>query len=114
MLFGRAMRLPVLMWIHARADPAFYQGEVHTETGYPQSAIADELSRFADIGLISRTGRIDHGRQYYVRDDASPLWGIVDTARLALETADHGFDEPVREAGNGADDGHDRADGLLL
>ena len=83
-LFGRSMRLPILMWIRARGDPAFYQGEVHAATGYPQSAVAGELARFADVGLICRQGRVSHGRQYYVRDDDSALWTIVDAACGAL------------------------------
>ena len=83
LLFGRAMRLPILMWIRDRNDPAFFQGEVHAATNYPQSAVADELTRFDELGLIAKQERAN-GRQYYQRLDESPLWDIVDAARSAV------------------------------
>ena len=86
LLFGRAMRLPILIWIRGREDPVFYQGEVHTATKYPQSAVAEELTRFDDLGLVAKQGRVT-GRQYYLRQDQSALWDVVDAARLAIESA---------------------------
>lgn len=88
------MRLPILLWIRAREDALFYQAEVQAGTGYPQSNVAEELTRFVAAGMVSKLDRgSGSGRQYYLRDDSSPLWAIVDAAQSATTA---GRTRPVR------------------
>jgi hypothetical protein len=96
LMFGRAMRLPVLLWLRQRNDPSMYLTEARNATGYEAQHLADELERLAKLGMVSKLERQrKNDRQYFVRNDGSPLWSIVDAAGTALSNAATTTNAPV-------------------
>jgi hypothetical protein len=77
-LFGRPCRLPLAAWILRRTKARFYQSEPPKELGAP-TAVRQELTRFARIGLLSEERPDGENRVYYQRTD-SPLWAIIEAA----------------------------------
>jgi DNA-binding MarR family transcriptional regulator len=85
LLFGRPLRLVLLVWILERPDTAFFQSEPARALGCSTSNVVEELGRFLELGLVSEVPRTDgERRQYYLRDDGNPLWTIVRAAALAV------------------------------
>lgn len=84
-MFGRALRLRVLLWVGAR-ESAFYQSQAASEVDYRGvSAVAKELDTLEDLRMVRKFGRPNNtGRQNYIRVE-SPLWAIVESAREALD-----------------------------
>ena len=54
-LFGRPMRLPLLLWIRARGDSPFFISEVQKATGYTHGHVKKELGTFVELGFLGRT-----------------------------------------------------------
>jgi len=86
-LFGRQVRLELLLWIQVREDPSFFQGEPATELPAPQSAVREELEKLVELGMLFRQERHPGSRRLYYSRTDSPLWAIVEAARTALEQA---------------------------
>lgn len=81
LLFGRSMRLPLLRWIRRREEASFFITEARKATGYEQKDVSAELDRFAELGLLTKLERErGNDRQYFVRNDQSELWAVVDTS----------------------------------
>ncbi len=83
-LFGRALRLRVLLWVRDHTA-VFFQGEAARGVEYSQAAVAKELATLEALGMVRKFGRPNNaGRQNYLAVD-SPLWAVVDAARAAME-----------------------------
>lgn len=84
-LFGRALRLRVLLWVRQQQG-AFFQGQAARGVEYSGvSAVAQELERLEGLGMLRRFGRpANVGRVNYVRVE-SPLWEVVDVVAAILE-----------------------------
>jgi len=84
-MFGRPLRLRVLMWVRSH-DGVFFQSQAARGVDYSGvSAVAKELDTLEQLGMLRKYGRPSNtGRQNYVRTE-SPWWAIVDTARAALQ-----------------------------
>jgi DNA-binding MarR family transcriptional regulator len=86
LLFGRALRLNVALWILGHESESFYQGEAAEGVDYSAGAVAHELDRLAELGMLMKEPRnANDRRQYYLRLD-TPLWEIVEAAQRALAT----------------------------
>jgi hypothetical protein len=82
-LFGRRLRLRVLLWVLS-ADETFFLKEAADEIGYSASGVRDEFERLVDLGMLLRNPPLAGDRRtYYSRTD-SPLWDIIEATRLAL------------------------------
>jgi hypothetical protein len=78
-LFGRPCRLPVAAWIIAHDKGRFFQSEPPRFGKTSGSNIAQELERFAQLGMLDVERPDDSNKVYYVRTD-SPLWRIIEVA----------------------------------
>jgi DNA-binding transcriptional ArsR family regulator len=86
LLFGRSARLAVAAWIHGRDDPVFYQAEVVSGTGLPQSNIREELDRLVDLGMVSSLPRYRGSRRRYYTRQEHMLWAVVRAAVTAARS----------------------------
>lgn len=86
LLFGRPIRLRLLLWVSDRVDTVFYQSEAAAGVGYKSStAVAAELDRLERLGMVRKFGRLaGNERQNYARID-SEYWTIVAAAKSSLE-----------------------------
>ncbi len=85
LLFGRPVRLRVLLWVFSRGAAVFYQSEAATGVGYSAGAVAAELDRLETLGMVTKFGRpVGNERQNYVRVDHR-YWDIVAAAKSSLE-----------------------------
>lgn len=87
-LFGRPMRLPLLIWIRDREDPLFFITEAAKATGFVHAHVRKELDRFAQIGLVQALPtKAKNDKQFFQRNDECPYWRVVElTKRLVAET----------------------------
>lgn len=83
LLFGRACRLKLAVWIAHRDKPRFFQSEPPREVIQP-SAAGKELGQLVLLGMLEEERPDGDRRVWYVRTD-SRLWKIIDTAAEALE-----------------------------
>ncbi len=84
LLFGRACRLPIALWILEHPKGRFFQSELPVFGTTSRSNIRDELHRFVEAGLLSEERPDDQNKVWYERSD-SALWRVVEAARDALE-----------------------------
>lgn len=86
LMFGRPLRLRLLLWVAARGDTVFFQSEAASEVGYSSAnAVAAELARMETLGMVRKFGRpVGNERQNYARAD-SDYWAIVAAAQSCLE-----------------------------
>lgn len=91
LLFGRALRLKVVLYVldrleHADADGgAFFQSEAADAVSYGASAVTSELKRLIDLGMLSQMEPIAGSRRlYYAPRRESDLWDGVRAVRDAL------------------------------
>jgi hypothetical protein len=84
-MFGRRLRLRVLLWAQSRAD-AFNQSEAAVGVAYSSSGeVAKELERLVRLGMLRKFGRPGRvGPQNYLRVE-HPGWAIAEAARSAVE-----------------------------
>jgi DNA-binding MarR family transcriptional regulator len=82
-LFGRRLRLRVLLWVLNVDGGTFFLTEAAQGIGYSASGVRDELERLVDLGMLRRDAGMADRRVYYTRT-GSPLWRIIDATRLAL------------------------------
>ncbi|HLN43703.1 MAG TPA: hypothetical protein VK215_14700 [Acidimicrobiales bacterium] len=100
-LFGRRIRLRVLLWAHTQKE-AFNQSEASKGVDYSSSGeVAKELERLVRLGMLRKFGRPSRvGPQNYLRVE-HPGWAIAVAARTAVRaglTDEH-------DDGRGDDDG---------
>ncbi|HUI02085.1 MAG TPA: hypothetical protein VLZ77_00970 [Acidimicrobiales bacterium] len=86
LLFGRRLRLRVLLWVAEQAEP-FHQTEAAAGVGYNSPGeVAKELERLVRLEMVRKFGRPGGvGRQYYRRDDTSPGWEVAAVARRLVD-----------------------------
>ncbi len=120
LLFGRRLRLRVLLWASDQAHP-FNQSEAARGVQYNSSGeVAKELERLAELKMLRKFGRPTRvGPQNYGVVDSHPGWAIATVARtmataLASDTGEQESDQPcdvvdasVRLHSTGGS-GHDR------
>lgn len=93
LLFGRPVRLRVLLWVFDRGDAVFYQSEAAQGVDYSPTSVASELDRLEALGMLRKFGRpVGNERQNYVRVD-HPYWSIVAAAQSSLEGGGSGATE---------------------
>ncbi len=103
-LFGRRIRLRVLLWAHTQKQ-AFNQSEASKGVDYSSSGeVAKELERLVRLGMLRKFGRPSRvGPQNYLRVE-HPGWAIAAAARTAVRAGlRHQYDDGT--------DGEDRVDG---
>jgi hypothetical protein len=83
LLFGRACRLDLALWIARRDKPQFFQSEPPKEVVLPSDA-AKELGRLVRLGMLEEERPDGDRRVWYFRTD-SRLWKIIEAAAEALE-----------------------------
>jgi len=85
LLFGRRLRLRVLLWAFAQ-DDVFNQSEAAKGVGYNSSGeVAKELERLVQLEMLVKFGRPSRvGPQNYRRVDHLG-WGVADAARRMVE-----------------------------
>ena len=83
-MFGRRIRLRVLLWAESRRD-AFNQSEAAVGVAYSSSGeVAKELERLVRLGMLRKFGRPSRvGPQNYLRVE-HPGWAIAVAARAAV------------------------------
>ncbi len=102
-LFGRRIRLRVLLWAHKQKE-AFNQSEASKGVDYSSSGeVAKELERLVRLGMLRKFGRPSRvGPQNYLRVE-HPGWAIAAAARTAVNAGLR--DGPADEHGrDGADE----------
>ncbi len=89
-LFGRAIRLRLLVWVRTHDEP-FFQSQAARAIDYSGvSAVAKELDMLERLGMVRKFGRPNRtGRQNYLREDA-PLWAVVDATLAAIDASQGG------------------------
>jgi predicted transcriptional regulator len=85
-MFGRALRLRVLVWVHRQEAP-FFQSQAAQAVDYRSvTAVAKELDTLESLGMVRKFGRPNKtGRQNYLRVE-SPEWQIVEAVERVLDT----------------------------
>ena len=85
LIFGRRLRLRVLLWARTQADP-FNQSEAAKGVDYSSSGeVAKELERLVQLGMLRKFGRVHRvGPQNYVRID-HPGWAVASAAQAAVD-----------------------------
>lgn len=104
LLFGRPLRLRVLLWVWEQGEKEFHQSDAARGVEYSStSEVGKELDRLCRLGMLVKYGRPNRlGPQYY-RPDLSHLgWGIAAAAAVTVsgtseeDDAGIGDGEPVR------------------
>lgn len=83
-LFGRSLRLTVLLWVLEQDGTPFYQSEAADGVDDAASAVRDELERFVEVGMLTKHERTAGERRQYYSSTDSPLWAAVEATRQAL------------------------------
>ncbi|HEY7874574.1 MAG TPA: hypothetical protein VIG64_05575 [Actinomycetota bacterium] len=82
-LFGRRLRLRVLLWVLG-ADQPFFLTEAAQGIGYSASGVSAELERLVELGMLARHDPLPGERRVYYSRTDTPLWNIIEAARIAL------------------------------
>lgn len=84
-VFGRPARVLLAAWIWERGSEPFVQNEAGIELasrGEAYSAVVDELKKFAEWGLVTRSGPSASQRSVmYAANKEHPLWEVFRAAR---------------------------------
>jgi hypothetical protein len=88
-LFGRGMRLPVLVWIRARGESAFHISEASRATGYAHQHVKKELDTLVDLGFLSAVPTVRRNDPKFFHPEVSyPLWAVADTVTTLVRRGD--------------------------
>ncbi len=84
-LFGRRLRLRVLLWILATSE-VFNQTQAARGVDYGSvGEVAKELERLVRLGMLRKFARLPAvGPQRYAREDGHPMWGAIAAVESAL------------------------------
>jgi len=87
-LFGRALRLPLALWVRGRREP-FFQRQAADGLGTHQPYIRKELATFVQTGMVRELPRTDGDiRLFYEPVHEHPWWSIIDAAGAVLHADD--------------------------
>jgi DNA-binding MarR family transcriptional regulator len=83
-LFGRPIRLPLLLWVSGCAAPDFFATEIAEQMHVSSSNVSQELDRLIDLGMIEPVARKrgDIAKRFVLVNH--PGWGIVKAASQVL------------------------------
>ncbi|MFI9453370.1 hypothetical protein [Amycolatopsis sp. NPDC052450] len=81
-LFGRACRLRLALWIRRQPTQSFFQSQPPADV-IAQSVVGDELRRLVALGMLIESRRTGERRVYY-RRTTSVLWTVIEAADEAL------------------------------
>lgn len=84
-LFGRALRLRVAAWVLLQEGETFFQGEAAQALAYSPSAVAEELEKLVDLGMLIKHEKTPGDRRQYYSKVATPLWNVISAAVGAIE-----------------------------
>jgi hypothetical protein len=100
-LFGRRIRLRVLLWAHKQKQP-FNQSEASKGVNYSASGeVAKELERLVRLGMLRKFGRPSRvGPQNYLHVE-HPGWAIAAAARTAVQAG-------LTDAADERDESHEK------
>lgn len=66
----------ILLWLHDREEPLFYQDEYRQETQRLDSSLRKHLEALEKAGMVERSDQLEYdGRKWWRRTD-SPYWGV--------------------------------------
>lgn len=84
-LFGRRLRLRVLLWVLARTE-VFNQTQAARGVDYGSvGEVAKELERLVRLGMLRKYARLPAvGPQRYAREEGHPMWGAIGAVESAL------------------------------
>jgi len=85
-LFGRRLRLRVLLWVAASSE-IFNQTQAARGVDYGSvGEVAKELERLVRLGMLRKYARVPAvGPQRYARDDGHPMWDAIEAVDSALQ-----------------------------
>jgi len=88
LMFGRRLRLHVLLWVFKQGATVFNQSEAALGVKYRSSGeVAKELERLVELDMLRKFARPQRiGPQNYIRQEHAG-WLIVEAAIAALEAA---------------------------
>jgi hypothetical protein len=89
LLFGRKLRLRLALWV-LRRDDRFYQAEAAKGVNYSASAVADELDRLVELGMLAGQPAESGDRRRYYKKLDHPLWAIIEAVDAAVGTGGTG------------------------
>lgn len=79
------MRLPIALWVRARPEgTSFFLKEAADGSGYDSANVAQELARLVELRMLMRHEATPGDRRVYFTPLETPLWSIVDAARVAV------------------------------
>jgi hypothetical protein len=84
-LFGRRLRLRVLLWVLATPE-IFNQTQAARGVDYGSvGEVAKELERLVKLGMLRKYARLPAvGPQRYAREEGHPMWGAITAVHSAL------------------------------
>lgn len=85
-LFGRAVRLPLAVWVRGRTEP-FFQREAAEGVSTHQPYIRKELTTLVTLGMVRELPRINRARVFYEQVPDHPWWSVIDAAQRVAQTA---------------------------
>jgi DNA-binding MarR family transcriptional regulator len=71
------------LWVLQR-DARFYQAQAAKGVDYTASAVADELDRLIQLGMLQSYFSESSNRRRYYEKLQSPLWAVIEAAHGAL------------------------------
>ncbi|WP_331758112.1 hypothetical protein OG225_42210 (plasmid) [Nocardia sp. NBC_01377] len=84
-LFGRALRLPLGIWVRAQTEP-FFQRQASDGVGMPQTYVRKELAVLVSLGMLRELPRAEGDKRlFYDQLTDHPWWLIIDAAAHAAE-----------------------------
>jgi hypothetical protein len=89
LMFGRRLRLHVLLWVLKQGGAVFNQTEAALGVNYSSSGeVAKELERLVQLDMLRKFDRPQKiGPQKYIRQDHAG-WRIVEAASSVIKDAD--------------------------
>ncbi|MCX0270051.1 hypothetical protein NLM24_04865 [Nocardia zapadnayensis] len=82
-LFGRALRLPLAIWVRSRSEP-FFQRQASDGIGIAQTYVRKELASFVKLGMLRELPRAEGDKRLFYEQVADhPWWLIIDAAAQA-------------------------------
>lgn len=84
-LFGRAVRLPVAVWVRGQTEP-FFQRQAAEGIGDHQTYVRKELATLVQLGMVRELPRVtDRARVFYQQIPEHPWWAVIDAASRAAQ-----------------------------
>ena len=99
LMFGRAMRLSLLIWVLESDDDDFFAALVADDLRLPASNVSQEIERLVQLKMIGLLPQRRGDRAKRFVRLPSPLWEVVMTAKNATDLPSVEFFESDRTNG---------------